>query len=312
MTADHRRNWKCPKCLTSQRKCGDNSNTPIRQPTNPNGSDDDYSNNVTLRAKGATTHNSPYVTEDRLRDILRQEIGKSLQSTIKDLVSKELTNISQQLTTFQDSLTFFNEYYESFKKDLEDKTVVIKTLQSENDKLKSTVNELSDRLCTLEQNMRESNIEINGIPESKSENLINIFSQLAKVTNYQLQENDVMNITRVAKLNRDSTRPRSVIVKLPSTRHRDAILAAIATHNKKEPKNKLNTYHLGFDGPSTPVFVTEHLSPSNKSLHAATRKKAKELAYKFVWVRGGRIYMRKDEHSQARLIRNFASLNNIS
>ncbi|XP_041977454.1 uncharacterized protein LOC121739944 [Aricia agestis] len=176
----------------------------------------------------------------------------------------------------------------------------------------STVSDLSDRLCSMEQSTRENNVEINGIPERKSENLLKVFTQITKTINHDIPEDDVSNITRVAKINRDNTRPRTVIVKLRTTRHRDALLAAVITYNKKNAKNKLSTSHLGLDGASTPIFVAEHLSPSNKSLHAAARKKAKEAGYKFVWVRGGRIYARRDEQSQAILIRNVESLKKMS
>ncbi|CAH2105093.1 unnamed protein product [Euphydryas editha] len=322
MTVDCRRNWKCPKCLIKQRRRGDNTNTPIRQatitrsPTNTTFSDDisDHtSSNVTLRtkpSKGDTT--SPYVTEERLRHILRQEIADVLQATLHDLVTKELTSINQQFSSFHESLNFFNDYFENVKKELEEKSATIKILQTDNTNLQSSVNELTQRLGALEQNMRENNVEINGVPERKSENLMNTFSQLAKSIQHPLVDADVLHITRVAKSNRDNGRPRSVVVKMRSTRHRDALLAAVTIYNKKNPKNKLSSSHLGFDGPSTPVFVAEHLSPSNKSLHAATRIKAKEMGYKFVWVRGGRIYVRKDEYSQALLIRDTKYLNNIS
>ena len=61
-------------------------------------------------------------------------------------------------------------------------------------------------------------------------------------------------------------------------------------------------------GPRKSVYVSEHLSPANKSLHAAARLKAKELNYKFTWIRNGRIFVRKDESSEFILIRNTESL----
>lgn len=322
MTADSKRNWKCLNCLVKHRRRGDNTNTPVRRspatysPTNePCDDSDDRSCNVTLRtkpqshpAKSATS----YVTEERLRQILRQEMADILQTTLRDLVTKELANINQQISSFHESLNFFNDKYEDLKKDIEEKSSTIKSLLSDNSNLQSTVTDLTQRLGALEQNMRENNIEVSNIPERKSENLFNTFTQLAKSVQHTITNDDVLHITRVAKSNRDSGRPRSVIVKMRSTRHRDALLAAVASYNRKNPKNKLNSSHLGIDGPSTPIFVAEHLSPSNKSLHAAARIKAKELGYKFVWVRGGRIYLRKDEYSQALLIRTPKQLNNIS
>nr|XP_026489850.1 uncharacterized protein LOC113396210 [Vanessa tameamea] len=156
--------------------------------------------------------------------------------------------------------------------------------------------------------MRESNLEINGVPEHKTENLVNTIGQLAKTVNVNLLDDDIIQVTRVAKLRNDSNRPRTVIARLRTPRHRDILLAAVQTFNKKNKDEKLNSHHLGFGGTRSPVYVAEHLTPSNKSLHAATRAKAKELNYRFTWVRNGRIYVRKNESSQAILIRNTDSI----
>jgi hypothetical protein len=107
---------------------------------------------------------------------------------------------------------------------------------------------------------------------------------------------------RVAKMNSDSNRPRSVVVKLRSARCRDSLIAAVQTYNRKNSNERLNTEVVGIGGEKKLIFVSEHLSPDKKSLHAATRLKAKELSYKFVWVRNGKIFVRKSENAQARLI----------
>lgn len=48
---------------------------------------------------------------------------------------------------------------------------------------------------------------------------------------------------------------------------------------------------------------------TKKSRHAATRIKAREMSYKFVWVRNGRIFVRKTVEDQAIVIKNLDSLN---
>lgn len=45
-----------------------------------------------------------------------------------------------------------------------------------------------------------------------------------------------------------------------------------------------------------------------KNVHAAARAKAKDLNYKFVWVKGGNVYMRKTESSEYKLIKSVESL----
>lgn len=112
------------------------------------------------------------------------------------------------------------------------------------------------------------------------------------------------NYHRVAKANKDSVRPRSIIVKLTSPLVRDELLAATKAFNRTHQNDKLNSSHLGLSGDKSPVYVSEHLSPANKQLHAAARKIAKEKAYAFVWVRNGRIHMRKNVSSKSFVVKN--------
>lgn len=198
------------------------------------------------------------------------------------------------------------------KAKLIEKISAVDELEKKNAALETSVTDLSNRLSLAEQHMRESNVEINGLPEHRTENLSKTILQLARTVKVDIPDNQILHVTRVAKINKDSSTPRSVIVKLHSPRVRDTLLAAISKFNKDSIKDKLSSEHMGIGGPRVPVFVSEHLTPSNKFLHAAARKKAKDLMYKFVWVRNGKIYVRKDETSQAYLVRNVESLNNLN
>lgn len=326
MSQKSRREWKCPKCHSKQSKT-DNTNTPLRQPPpliqpgpSYGGNLDDSvcdDSNVTVKVRpGPHSQTEPfddrYVTEDSLRRILNEELSTMIEDKIKKLVTVQLRSINDRMAEFGESIAYFNKQYEEMRADLQEKSAVIIGLQKNNEALQSSVKDLSHRLHLAEQSMRESNLEINGIPEHKSENLLTIIGQIAKTVDCQVQDEDIFHATRVAKLNKDGNRPRTVIVKLRSTRHRDAMLAAVVKFNRSNPKGKLSTQHIGMAGTPAPIFVAEHLTPANKSLHAATRLKAKKEDYKFVWVRNGRIYMRKDEFSPALFVRNLESLDSIN
>ncbi|CAG4970647.1 unnamed protein product [Colias eurytheme] len=125
------------------------------------------------------------------------------------------------------------------------------------------------------------------MPEKRNENLYNIVTQLGNVVNCNIGEKDILHCTRVAKSNKSNSRPRSIVVQLMSTKMRDQLLASILKYNQNNPHDKLNSTHLGCETQRSPVYVMEHLSPANKALHAATRIKAKEMGYKYVWVRNG-------------------------
>lgn len=318
MDKEQKNTWRCPQCRSKQPK-KDNSNTPVHPASQPKSAvppviqDDDPLRNVNTRARkgaGPQLVEEP-VTQENIREILKQELPGILKNSLKELVSEQLHNINCQISDFSESLNFFNSQFEQLKTVIEERNATIDKLQKENDILKTTVTDLSARLCVVEQNMRDNNIEINGIPEHKTEILSSTLQQLAKTIGTCIEDGDILHVTRVAKLNKDSDRPRAVIAKLRSARQRDTILAAVSQFNKKNPEDKLCSHHLGIGGQRAPVFVSEHLTPANKQLHAATRKCAKELGYKFVWVRSGRIYVRKNETCQSLIIRNYDSLRNI-
>ncbi|XP_072934928.1 uncharacterized protein [Epargyreus clarus] len=316
MDQERKTNWTCQECRSKQPK-SDNSNTPLRAMNRPVTKDDDIrqstgeERNVTIRTKKQSSKpegDESYVTEDRLQAIFKQEITE----TIKQLISEQLANIGSQISGFQDSLSFFSKQYDALTQIINEKTEIISSLLAKNDNLTSQIKNLTSRLGQVEQNMRSTNIEINGIPEHRTENLIKTVEQLGRVIESPLGNTDILYVTRIAKLNKETDRPRSVIVKLHNQRRRDELLAAVTNFNKNNRENKLNSEHLGIGGRRVPVFVSEHLSPTNKHLHAAARKRAKETGAKFVWIRDGRVFVRNDEQSHAIYIKDEESLKLIS
>jgi hypothetical protein len=59
------------------------------------------------------------------------------------------------------------------------------------------------------------------------------------------------------------------------------------------------------------VYVLEHLSPMNKKLHAAARHVAKDKNYKFVWIKQGRVFLRRAEADESIYIRNQDTLDKL-
>ncbi|XP_022824501.1 uncharacterized protein LOC111357820 [Spodoptera litura] len=248
------------------------------------------------------------VTENKLREIVQQETCTTLNLKIKKIVAAELKSVIDTMNSFRNSLEFVNKKYEEMKSKYENAIATVTELRHDNESLKTTIRDLTTRVNVAELHMRDSNIEINGIPESRSENLVTTVIQLSKVIENPLTKEDINHAVRVAKISNDNPRPRPVIVKLRNPRSRDDILAAVSKFNRKNTEKRLCTQHLGIGGTVGPIYVSEHLSPTLKSLHAATRIKAREMCYKFVWVRNGRIFVRKAVEHQAIVIKNIDSL----
>ncbi|KAI5643395.1 hypothetical protein NE865_04571 [Phthorimaea operculella] len=178
-----------------------------------------------------------YVTENRLRDILRQEMSQ----IIEQRVSEKLKSIKDELASYHEAFDFFNKQFEDLKKSVAEKDEKITCLQKDNQELHGTVRDLTQRLSSVEQFMREDNVEINGIPESRSENLACTLIKIGETVGCSLTDNDIQHITRVAKLDKENARPRAVIAKLRNVRQRDVLLAAVGKFNKNKKTMKNST-----------------------------------------------------------------------
>ncbi|XP_053623349.1 uncharacterized protein LOC128682569 [Plodia interpunctella] len=311
LTSHQRKNWTCPECNAAAKKGGDNSQTPVKT-----------CDNVTIRNKSVRTDTcspvSPTFNIDDIRDVIREELNKvkkciitELEESLRHMVKSELKKMSETITCLENSVSFVTEEYDNIKKDLVSKTTMIQQLRTENNNLIETVKNMSTKLENMEQHNRSCNIEIQCVPEHNNENLPSVIKQLSKTVSCELNDADIHHYTRIAKSNKNDPRPRSIVVKLATPRIRDKFLACVITYNKNHSNDKLNTSHIGYGGDKKPIYIAEHLSPANRALHAATRLKAKDKGYKFVWVKQGKIFMRKNETSDHIYVKNIEFLDKI-
>ncbi|XP_028160478.1 uncharacterized protein LOC114352911 [Ostrinia furnacalis] len=316
LSAKAKRDWLCPECRT-RRPRSDNSNTPVR-PSTPSNMNPDA--NVTVRRKKPQSLIEPAgdtnVSRSELRTIIQEELRAVMRDFTCELKSdwnRQLKAIRGEISGLTESIQFMNDSFESFKTDLSHCMTKINSIEKDRDMIRSELNSITNRLNQIEQISRSSNLEIQCVPEHKSENLLTIVTQLGKAVSCPISESDVHYCSRTAKKNPESPRPRSILVKLSSPRNRDSLLAAVMKYNKSHPQDRLNTGHVGLKSDKrTPIYVVENLSPDNKFLHGMARNRAKELQYKHVWVRGGRIYMRKTDTSEYVLVRSAATLDSLA
>lgn len=320
-----RHNWNCPKCCGTKPKGVRSDETPVRS-SNYRSNAPINETNVTKRSHKRQALSSPTspnetasITQEQVRIIISEVIEKEISSlidnikkTITSSISTHLKTLETKIEDLQQSVSFMSNQYDDMKKQVDSYSEITLKLQHENQSLQSAVLDLSYKVNQMEQRARANNIEIQCVPESKNENLISIVKQLSNTVGSNIEACNIQNCTRTAKMNRNSTRPRSIILQLNSPSVRDQLLAAVIKFNKKYPTEKLNSSHLGIGGNTVPVYVCEHLSAANKLLHAATRRKAKELKYRHVWVRNGRIFVRKTDNSDYKIIYNMDCLDKLN
>lgn len=299
--------WECPKCCNMRPK-KDNSNTPVRR-------DNEALNNVitTRKQSTATSDQSGLsLSRDEITDIVRQEIRSAIKDCMKDAIrtciEEQYKDIRAKIDELEASVTFIGNQYEDITRDIKK----AQSLPEEHAKLKSTVFELSNRLNQMEQLTRASNVELQCVPERAGENLLQVVMQLGTTINHPVPQTEILQCNRIAKANPLNPRPRSILVKFASPRTRDIFLAATRKFNKEHNSDKLNTSHLGISVENKQnIYVAEHLPKETKALHTAVRLRAKEFGYKIVWVKHGRVYVRRSEGDQHMWVKDMDALKNI-
>lgn len=316
LTADTKSKWLCPACRCKAPK-SDNSNTPVRPLLSPNSR-----SNINVAKRGTTELRDDEnesvccvpscLSQSDLRSIIKDELRNCI-SDFKSEINVQLCEMKDDIRGFNESIAFMNSHFEKLNAEIRAYKGDIDRIKKENESLKNDLMATSARCIQLDQLMRSSNLELQCVPEHKTENIITVVKQLGKVVACPINDTDISYCSRIAKKDPKSLRPRAILVRLSSPRLRDTLLAATIKYNRQNPNDKLNSSHLGLsEDKKSAIYVTENLSPENKSLHAAARLKARELNYKHVWVRSGRIYMRKTDTSEYIFVRNAATLEKLS
>ncbi|CAK1592742.1 unnamed protein product [Parnassius mnemosyne] len=208
------------------------------------------------------------------------------------------------------------DFLQSENKDIKASLSVVEThiseLEKENCNYLKNITYLQNRLESMEKVSRSHNVEIQAVPEKRNENVLAIVKNLYKIISLQINDDEISACRRVAKLpSTSASRPRNILVSLPTIRHRDNLISAVKRFNKANPKERISSVHLGVAGERSLIYVTEHLSPECKELHSATRITLRDQ-YKYIWAKYGNVYIRKDDTSSVIHVKNKDFLSKLS
>lgn len=306
---------KCPSCTNiTRRKINDS--TPVRNkqhtksPVKATGTP-----NIVTQDSSALISSISVLLDEKLSpsSTLMKNLRDALKEDVKTMITCEINSVIKNL---QDEFTATTDFISAEQRDLKssiaDKDKIIKCLQADQLRLQSELNDTYSRIESLEKLSREHNIELQAVPERKSENLLHLFQNLCKFLNVNILDNEVKACKRVAKIDASSKRPRNIVITLSSPRLRDVLLSAVTRYNKANRNNMINSSHIGLSGDTTTrIFLSEHLSPRCRQLHHAARMFCKKHEYKYVWVKYGQVFIRKCDDSNVIRIKNVDCLGSL-
>lgn len=233
---------------------------------------------------------------------------------------KQISEIKSSIQKISDEQSVLKNDIVVLKSDTDLNTQRLKSMTNEIADLRSTTGNLTEQLRVREQQGRINNIEISGIRIQKGENLNTILQNIASKLNFTLMPTDIDCIHRVRRFNttdndgstkaegiksQDLSSIPNIVVKFTQRQRKNEMLAAARA------RRNLTTVDAGLNGPSSPVYISDHLAPHNKLLYKQTRLLAKQKNYKYIWLSDCKILLRKNDTSRVQLVSCEADLSKI-
>lgn len=252
------------------------------------------------QSSGVTSFTS---SQDGAANVLTHDKNGEVFNSIK-LMRVDIQSLNQKQDDLLKSVSFCSDKISDFEKSLGEIGGLIRSievLKSENENLKKEVTQLKTKINDLEQHSKRRNIEIQGVPEAKNENVEHIVN---KIIAHMGEEpaGKIESIHRVQAFNSNNKHPRNIVVELNSLNFKNRIVALSKLQRKKGNPG------IAIEGIGEQIFINEHLSTQNKLLFRDTRSWAKTNHYKYVWIKNGCIFVRKDDTARILRIRDFDTL----
>lgn len=227
------------------------------------------------------------VTVDDRLDHFMDEMRKMF-SDFKEQENCKYEKLYSAVEEIRSSVEFSAHKYEALKSEVEQ----LEALRQDSlDYIKS----LENRLENFERSSRSTCLEIRNVPPTPSKtktSLVGTVIKVGKVLNVDIRITDIKDIFRIKT---KDPAARTIIVDLTSVLMKEKIVAMFRQFNKVG--SRMTTEHLKISGPAKPVFISENLSHKMKRLFYLARDFAKVNQYRFCWVSGGSIFLRKAEGS---------------
>lgn len=206
----------------------------------------------------------------------------------------------------------------------------IHQLENDNKMLKTSVKSLSLKSDTYEQQLYENKLQLIGVPSANDDSLCDIFESIVSKLGISININDITHITRLKPKIRKDLNVNSNVAAGASNGdiHSTNANKKLSTYDpiivelcSKEIRNKIIKLYRNLDKfyidneKSSQILIYEYLCPRYRHLYYKAKLFAKENGYKFLWVKNGEIFLRRNEESKVITINrftNFASIDGMA
>lgn len=232
------------------------------------------------------------VLEEKLKAIFEGTLNAILDNKLKEL-HLSISKLTESIEEVKKSASFMSSQYDLLLQEN-------KSLKAEVRKTTNELNHLKEEFNNLEQYSRRDCLEIRGVPVQRDEDINALVVNIGRRMGVELKGDDISTSHRLPIMNRGrdpKSRTPSIIVKFVRRDVRDKFFKA------KKQLFGVTSRDLGFSRVAEQkIFIAESLTQRNKKLFADCLNAKHDLNFKYIWTSSGKILLRKNDDSPARLI----------
>lgn len=235
-----------------------------------------------------------------------QEYSESLR-TFRDEVFNQNKEFTDHLKKYSDWINDYGNQMKELSLNIAKLMQDLEETRQENLNLKKTNDMLMKQVNSLEQASRDKIVEIHGIPYKEKEQVIDIVKLVAGAIAFDFKAEMVDTCYRLRTVGVPlSDRPAGIVVRFVRRLDKEHFI------DLRRKKRNLNTRDLGFmEGNAAVVYINDSLSPERRKLFNAARSVKRDKQYTFLWVKNGKIFMRKNQGDRFVVIESQDDLNRL-
>ncbi|XP_050357852.1 uncharacterized protein LOC126778408 [Nymphalis io] len=226
------------------------------------------------------------------------------------MVSGEMTSFRLELAKLNSCITEFNNRVDIIEERLSSlEQQKAGSSLNRDDISHEVVTQLRSELNDREQECFSNDLEISGLAEKSGENVIQIVTLVAKKIGVNLQDVDIVSAQRSGP-RRDTLssgeqpRPRPITVRLTRRALRDDMLRAARVRRGADSSSVI-------DGEPRRFYVNERLTKLNKFIFFKAKEEGRNKGWKYIWTKGGRIYVRRTFDAPVHRVRGEGDIKKI-
>lgn len=237
--------------------------------------------------------------------------GSEIEQFSKLSGDVKLDKLWEKLCKVDEQSSEMNKNISSLKDDLNRIDVRVEKCENSHKNLQDEVNLLKVTVNDLQQSALNSDVIIRNVDEieKNDEDLLTVTQLILQKITIPITVN-IVNVRRLGRKLDGKAKCRPILLTLCSSMEKDHVLTA-----KKKVLLKASDVifeNTAIGGNNSVIYFDEHITKQTADLFFAARQLRKRQMLKYVWIRGGKLYVKKREGDQPTRVTHLAKLEELA